>query len=352
MLKINETPVRTSKIFGINNIKIEDMIIPNKIEEFDNMTITGATSYIEITDNVDNYDMTYGLGDTFKNQIMQESNKKIKLLITDKVEDVICLDFDFNEENTNLVENIQIIAKENSKANIVIKYKSDDESANYHNGFIKLISEKESNINIVVINMMNSSSNNFLSIDNEIEDNARSKFTTIDFGGERTIVNYYSNLIGKEADNTINTIYTGKDEQLFDYNYIAELRGEKSNINMEIQGALNDKAEKHFKGTIDFKKGAKKATGDENEFCMLLSKNARSKALPMLLCSEEDVDGNHSSAAGKVDEKALFYIMSRGFSYKEAMKLIIKTKFNNILENIGIESLKEEIIEEIDRRLD
>ena len=138
----------------------------------------------------------------------------------------------------------------------------------------------------------------------------------------------------------------------FDINYISELRGEKNNINMEIQGALKDNAKKNFKGTIDFKKGAKKATGDENEFCMLLSKDARSKALPMLLCREEDVQGNHSSAAGKVDEKALFYIMSRGFSYKEAMKLIVKTKFNNILETIKNETLKEEIINEIDRRLD
>ena len=44
--------------------------------------------------------------------------------------------------------------------------------------------------------------------------------------------------------------------------------------------------------------------------------------------------------------------MSRGFSYKEAMKLIVKTKFNNILETIENEYLKEEIINEIDRRLD
>lgn len=118
-----------------------------------------------------------------------------------------------------------------------------------------------------------------------------------------------------------------------------------------MQGALKDKAKKHFKGTIDFKKGAKKAKGNENEFCMLLSDTARSIALPMLLCSEEDVEGNHSSAAGKVDNKELFYIMSRGFSKEEAMKLIVRAKFNEILEQITDEELKEEIIDEINKRL-
>ena len=85
---------------------------------------------------------------------------------------------------------------------------------------------------------------------------------------------------------------------------------------------------------------------------MLLSDTARSIALPMLLCSEEDVAGNHSTSAGKIGEKELFYIMSRGFELKEAMKLMVKAKFNKILENIKNEELKNKIIEEIDLRLD
>ena len=72
----------------------------------------------------------------------------------------------------------------------------------------------------------------------------------------------------------------------------------------------------------------------------------------MLLCSEEEVEGNHSSAAGKVGEKELFYIMSRGFNLKEAMKLLVRAKFNTIIENIYDETIKSEILYEIDKRLD
>ena len=191
-----------------------------------------------------------------------------------------------------------------------------------------------------------------MSIQNKLEENAKINYTIIDFGGKNSITNYYSDLLGKNSQNNINTIYLGKENQLFDLNYIAHLKGKQTNINIEVQGALKDKAKKHFKGTIDFKKGSTKAIGNENENGMLLSDTARSIALPMLLCSEEDVKGNHSSSASKIGKKELFYIMSRGISKKHAEKLIVKAKFNKILENIEKEELKEEILNEIDERLE
>ena len=351
MLKINETPIRTSKIFGINNIKLESTEIPNTISEFDGLTIIGDASKFDIENNILDYDIKYGLGNELINQIKAKSNKKIKLIIKDRVENPICLNFDFDEDNKDLIDNIEIISNTNTKSTIIIKYISNTDDINYHNGMIKLISNQNSEIDIIILNLLNTKSNHFLSIDAELKENAKSNFNIFDLGGKNNITNYYSALKGNKSNNKINNIYLGNENQLFDINYISELYGEESNINMEIQGALNGNAVKNFKGTIDFKKGSKKAKGDENEFCMLLSKGARSKALPILLCSEEDVEGNHSSSAGKVDEKALFYIMSRGLSYKEAMKLIVKTKFSKILDSIELDELREEINSEIDRRL-
>ena len=239
-----------------------------------------------------------------------------------------------------------------AKATIIIKYISNQENENYHNGIIKSRAEKNAELNIVLVNLMNTKSNNFLAIENDFEENAKINYTIVDFGGKHSITNYYSNLQGDNCDNQLNTIYLGKENQVFDLNYIGELRGKKSNIDIEVQGALKDTSKKHFKGTIDFKKGCKKATGNENEACMLLSDTAKSIALPMLLCSEEEVEGNHSSSAGKIGEKELFYIMSRGFELKEAMKLMVRARFNQILEKIENEELREEILQEIDKRLD
>ena len=202
------------------------------------------------------------------------------------------------------------------------------------------------------VNLLNSNTNNFLSIESIVEEGAKLEVVIIDLGGNITVTNYYTNLSGKFSSSNVDSIYLGKDEQKIDINYIAHLNGEKSNCNIEVQGALKDKAIKNFKGTIDFKTGAVKSIGAENEFCMLLSDKAKSKALPMLLCTEEDVEGSHSTATGKVDESELFYLMTRGFSKKESMKLIVKANFSAIIDKINDESLKEEIINEVDNRLD
>ena len=44
--------------------------------------------------------------------------------------------------------------------------------------------------------------------------------------------------------------------------------------------------------------------------------------------------------------------MSRGFELKEAMKLMVRARFNEILERIENEELKNQIINEIEKRLD
>ena len=351
-LKLNETPVRTAKNFRINNIKLENIEIPEVIPEFENITITGDTSKIDIEQNANNRDinLAYGLSEELTNQVKAQANQKLKLNGCKNEETEI--DFKFDDENSILLDNIEITANENTKSTVIIKYTSNQENENYHNGIIKTKAKENSELNIILINLMNIKSNNFLAIENDFEENAKINYTIIDFGGKNSITNYYSNLLGDSCDNQLNAIYLGKENQLFDLNYIGELRGKKSNIDIEVQGALKDVAKKHFKGTIDFKKGCKKATGNENEACMLLSDTAKSIALPMLLCSEEEVEGNHSSSAGKIGEKELFYIMSRGFELKEAMKLMVRARFNKILENIKDEELKDEILKEIDMRLD
>ena len=353
ILKINETPVRTSRNFNINNVKLEDIQIPENLKEFKGTTIVQNNSNIKLSSNIEKYDITYGLGDFFTNQVLEKANKNINIEIDGSDEKNINIDNILSSDNLNLIDNVKILANENSKATIVIKYKSDKNNIeSFHNGIIKIIAKNNSNINIIIVNLLSETSNNFLSIDAELEESSKIKATIIDFGGKNSITNYYSNLIGDLSDNKLESIYLGKNNQLIDINYIAELRGKKSNIDINVQGALKDQAKKHFKGTIDFKKGCKKATGNENEECMLLSNKAKSIALPMLLCSEEDVEGNHSSSAGKVGEKELFYIMSRGFNFKEAMKLMVRAKFNKLLENIKDENLKQEILDEINKKLD
>ena len=52
-----------------------------------------------------------------------------------------------------------------------------------------------------------------------------------------------------------------------------------------------------------------------------------------------------------VDDKELFYIMTRGLDKVEATRLIIKAKFNKLISSLFDEEMKNIILENIDRKI-
>ena len=345
-MKINDTPVRTSRNFRINNLKLENIQIPSNLNTFKNVEI--ITQKAEISNNVRKYKLEYGNGEILEENVQNEANSVLNIKTSRKGEKVTII-YTFTDEETILVNNIEINTYKD--ADITIVYKSKTDKPCFHNSVIRLNTSPEDKVNVNIVNMLNNNSMHFESMESSLEDNTNLKYTIIDLGGKVSATNYFADIIGKEAKNDLKTIYLGIENQIKDINYIAHLKGEKTEGYIDVQGVLNDEAKKNFKGTLDFKRGCKGAKGDENEFCMLLSPKAKSIALPMLLCTEDDVEGNHSTASGKVDEKSLFYIMSRGLNEKEAVKLIVRARFNKILERIKDEELLKDIIHEIDNRL-
>ena len=345
-MKINDTPVRTSRNFRINNLKLENIQIPSNLDTFKNVEI--ITQKAEISNNVRKYKLEYGNGEILEENAQNEANSVLNIKTSRKGEKVTII-YTFTDEETILVNNIEINTYKD--ADITIVYKSKTDKPCFHNSVIRLNTSPEDKVNVNIVNMLNNNSMHFESMESSLEDNTNLKYTIIDLGGKVSATNYFADIIGKEAKNDLKTIYLGIENQIKDINYIAHLKGEKTEGYIDVQGVLNDEAKKNFKGTLDFKRGCKGAKGDENEFCMLLSPKAKSIALPMLLCTEDDVEGNHSTASGKVDEKSLFYIMSRGLNEKEAVKLIVRARFNKILERIKDEELLKDIVHEIDNRL-
>ena len=348
---INNTPVRTCRNFRINNIEIDGNDYSfEKINKFQNVKIESDDLSTINNNKINNISLEYGLSKELEEELNNNSNVDLDFEVIK--DEKIRIDFGFDKENVKLVSKINIRANENTKSSFVIVLKSDEDTKYFSNLLINVIANNSSKVSITFVNFINNISYNFLSVNNELYENADVNYKIVDFGGKYSITNYYSNLLENNANNDINTIYIGSKDEVYDLNYITHLRGEKTKVNIEVEGALNSNAKKNFKGTIDFKKGCKKAVGSEEENCILLSNEAKSIALPMLLCSEEDVEGNHATSAGKIDEKELFYIMSRGFSIKEAEKLLVRARFNKLIEKIEDENLKELILEEIDKRLD
>ena len=343
-LKLNNASVRTSNNFGINDITVE-LDIP-EVKEFNNAMILSYES-----DSFEISDLFLGVSKNKLNtKIGLKLNKNYGITLTIpenvKIEHPINLDFDFDEENIVLIDNIKIVMEKNSKADFILKYKS-DEGKYFHYLKQENIIKENANCTVAIANLMSQNSDSFIAIENEIEKNGKLQHTIVDFGGNNKISNYYSKVQGDFAENNLKTIYLGNNNDTIDINYNIDILGKNAKCNIEAQGALNDSARKNFKGIIDFKEGSSKSKGLENENCMILSENAKSKSLPMLLCHEEDVEGEHGVSSGKIDEAKLFYIMTKGISYDDAKKLIVKANFSSIVSKIRDKELQKEILEQI-----
>ena len=206
-LRLNETPVRTSSNFNINNIQIENINTPDQLKEFKNVTISNQSTEAILDSNLGKVDLKYGLGEFFTEQVNLNSNYKANIIVDSDINKEIELDFKFDNDNLNLVENIAITANENAKSTVILKYSAEADISAYHNGVVKAIAKNNAELNIIIVNLMNDISNNFLSIENDLGNNSKINYYIIDFGGKNSITNYFSNIVGKNADNQLNTIY-------------------------------------------------------------------------------------------------------------------------------------------------
>ena len=228
-LKLNETPVRTSRNYNMNNIKLENIEIPAKIPSFNNVQITGNNSKVSIDSQTSKINLKYGLNKKLLEQLDLYANQKLKLTIDNKTNKETIINFKLDEKEPILLDNIEINANEQTNATVIIKYETTKNVKTFHNAVIRTNAKKDANINIILINLVNLSTDNFISIQNNFEENSRINYTIVDFGGKNSITNYYSNLVGDNSDNQMNVVYLGRENQLFDLNYIGELRDKKTN---------------------------------------------------------------------------------------------------------------------------
>ncbi|MDU6913073.1 MAG: SufD family Fe-S cluster assembly protein, partial [Veillonella sp.] len=162
----------------------------------------------------------------------------------------------------------------------------------------------------------------------KLEDKADVEYINIEIGGSENILNYYHDLVGQESRMIHDIAYLGNKEQKFDISMVMSHGGKKSYSDIHTLGALSGNSKKSFRGT-------------EEDTCLLLDPTVKSISLPLLLCKEDNVVGNHAASAGQIDHNKLFYIMSRGFSEVEAKHIIVESMIRPIIDRIGDETIEE-----------
>ena len=164
--------------------------------------------------------------------------------------------------------------------------------------------------------------------------------------GARTLLNH------NKCEYDLDAVYFGHSNDVLDFNDVSVHTGMDTLCEMHTAGVLNGHASKILRGTIDFRRGAKRGVGHESEDVLLFSPNARNRTAPLILCGEEEVEGQHAASIGRLDEEKLYYLRSRGLSEAQARRLMVDARFAPALDKIPLEALRTEVQEEAARRLD
>jgi len=199
-------------------------------------------------------------------------------------------------------------------------------------------------VKLVRVNLLSESTDHFDDLGFHLENDAKAELVQLELGGRRSYVGVRTELVGRKSEYRSATGYLCKGDSLLDINFVTNEWGKKVSSNMDASGVLLDNSTKVYRGTIDFKEGAKGASGFEKEDTLLFSPSIINKSVPLILCHEEDVEGDHGATIGRIDEKLLFYIKSRGIDEKAAKQLMTEAYINAVTEQIGDDETEGKVI--------
>lgn len=159
------------------------------------------------------------------------------------------------------------------------------------------------------------------------DERARVQVRHIVLGAGRSYTGLDADLRGDDARLDIDTRYLGHGAQQRDFNYVAHQRGRRTVCNLDANGVLAGRSSKTLRGTIELVHGCKGSVGSEQETVLLADERVVNRTVPVILCDEDDVAGNHGATIGHVRPEQLLYLASRGISPDDAERLFITATY-------------------------
>lgn len=294
-----------------------------------------------------------GMGNDASGFVLEHRNcgATVRVAAGVRAKEPVVFSYRIDAQNPSIVDANFIYAEAGSEVTVVLSYCSDGETEGFHGGMTRIIAEKDAVVHLAEVQLLNDRCVHFDDIGALAQENGSVDIMQAELGGKTAYAGCRALLSGKGGSLNLDALYFGDKNRTVDINYVAEHVGPKTKSEIRVNGALLDESKKTFRGTIDFKKGSKKAVGQESENNLLFSPKARSRTAPLILCAEEDVNGQHAASTGRVDDSKMFYLMTRGLSELDAKKLMIEAQFAPAVAKIPDPELRNEISEYVKERL-
>ena len=248
----------------------------------------------------------------------------------------------------NQCANTGIIVREGAEATVVIAAFAGDASdggaptGSDANGsdalptsaaLTRVVVEAGAKLHLIEMLGVNEGQQHLESVGLEIHQDAAVDVKQCALGGSTIGLGLTANLVGARARLDLNNRYHATHEETLDINHLVRMRGTSTRAQLTESGVLNEAAKKTLRATIDLVRGAKDAQGNEIETVMILGDDVVNKTMPVILCDEDDVAGNHGATIGSVSPEQLDYLAARGLSRQAAEQLFVRALFEDAIIN-------------------
>jgi Fe-S cluster assembly protein SufD len=136
-------------------------------------------------------------------------------------------------------------------------------------------------------------------------------------------------------------VFFADEDQHFDHRSIQDHVAPNCTSDLLYKGALRDRSRAVYSGWVHVRPDAQKTNAMQTSRNIVLSEHAKADAIPNLEIEANDVRCGHAASVGPVDEDAIFYLTSRGIPRDEAVRLIVSGFFQEVLDRVKIDEVRE-----------
>ncbi|GAB4475108.1 MAG: Fe-S cluster assembly protein SufD [Anaerolineae bacterium] len=158
-------------------------------------------------------------------------------------------------------------------------------------------------------------------------------------------------LDGNDTWGRISGLYFTHGEQHLDLDTQQNHHALRTTSDLLYKGGLRENSRTVWQGMIVVDPGAQQTDGYQVNRNIILDGNARSDSIPGLEIKADDVRCTHAAATGKLEEVEIFYLMSRGIPRTEAVKIVVQGFFDDVMQRIPFEEVRERIAQHIEQKL-
>ncbi|MHB8513413.1 MAG: Fe-S cluster assembly protein SufD [Actinomycetota bacterium] len=148
-------------------------------------------------------------------------------------------------------------------------------------------------------------------------------------------------LIGQGAYSEMLGVYFGDGSQHFDHRSLQEHLAPSAKSDLYYKGALKGSSTAVYSGLIHIAKDAQGTDSWQANRNLILSEHAKADSIPYLEIEANDVRCAHGASVGPPDDDVLFYLHSRGLNQKDAERLVVKGFFQEVLDRVRQEEVRE-----------